>query len=169
MIRCSPRCSRRDSLRPGATRWNWCATSATASTAQAFLEGHLTPVYFGSALQEFRRARPARCAHRPCAAAARPAGPAARGPCERAEDDRLRLQDPGQHGPQPPRPHRLHAACLGQAHARHEGEARAHRQDAWRSMPRSSSSPRTARWRRKPMPATSSAFPTTACCASATR
>ena len=32
-----------------------------------------------------------------------------------------------------------------------------------------SSSPRTARWPRRPLPATSSAFPTTACCASATR
>ena len=33
----------------------------------------------------------------------------------RSQDDRLRLQDPGEHGPQPPRPHRLHARLLRQA------------------------------------------------------
>ena len=35
---------------------------------------------------------------------------------------RLRLQGAGQHGPRPPRPHRLPAALLGQLHARHEAE-----------------------------------------------
>ena len=63
----------------------------------------------------------------------------------RDRHDRLRLQDPGEHGPEPSRPHRLHARVLGQAHARHEGEARAHRQADERSRRRSSSSPRTAR------------------------
>ncbi len=38
MIPCSPPCSRRRSLRPGATRWNWCATSATALTGPLFLK-----------------------------------------------------------------------------------------------------------------------------------
>ena len=51
---------------------------------EAFLEGHLTPVYFGSALQEFRRARSARRAHRLCAAAARP-GDVDRAPSMRRE------------------------------------------------------------------------------------
>ena len=41
----------------------------------------------------------------------------------------LRVQDPGQHGPEPPRPHRVRAAVLGQADARHEGQAGPHRQD----------------------------------------
>ena len=41
----------------------------------------------------------------------------------------LRLQDPGEHGPAAPRPHRLRAHLLGQVHARHGGAARAHRQD----------------------------------------
>ena len=47
---------------------------------------------------------------------------------DETQHDRLRVQDPGQHGPEPPRPHRLRARLLGQAHARHEGQAGAHRQ-----------------------------------------
>ena len=46
---------------------------------------------------------------------------------DEAEDDGLRLQDPGEYGPEPPRPHRLPARLFRAAQARHEGEARAHR------------------------------------------
>jgi small GTP-binding protein len=77
---------------------------------------------------EFRRARPDRRARRFRAAAARAGGGHAHGGGHRSEDDRLRVQDPGQHGPQPPRPDRLRAGLLGQARARHEGAAGAHRQ-----------------------------------------
>ena len=65
--------------------------------------------------QEFRRRRPARRLCRLRAAAARPGRrhPPRRG--RRAGDDRLRVQDPGQHGSEPPRPHRLRAAVLRQA------------------------------------------------------
>ena len=129
---------------------------------QAFLEGHLTPVLFGSALKEFGVRdlidAMAEFAPPPRAQAASTRIVEAR----RAEDDRLRLQDPGQHGPQPSRPHRLHARLLGQAHARHAGKARAHRQGDHALARRNSSSPRTARSPRRPTPATSSAFPTTA-------
>ncbi len=41
---------------------------------------------------------------------------------------RLRVQDPGQHGPAAPRPRRLPARVLGQVRSRHEGLPRAHRQ-----------------------------------------
>ena len=95
---------------------------------QAFREGHLTPVFFGIGLAQFRRARSHRCARRICAAAARPGGRQASRRGGRAQDVGLRVQDPGQHGSEPPRPHRLHAHLLGQAPARHEGEARAHGQ-----------------------------------------
>ena len=47
----------------------------------------------------------------------------------RAEDDGLRVQDPGEHGPEPPRPHRLLARVVRATAARHEGEAAAHRQE----------------------------------------
>ena len=39
---------------------------------------------------------------------------------------RVRLQDPGEHGPGAPRSHRVPARLLGPLRARHEGEARAH-------------------------------------------
>ena len=95
----------------------------------AFLEGHLTPVFFGSALKKFgvqdlidalaEFAPPPQ----PVAASTRKVDP------RESQDERLRVQDSGEHGPQPPRPHRLHARHLGQADARHEGAAVAHGQE----------------------------------------
>jgi hypothetical protein len=81
---------------------------------------------------QFRRARPDRRAGRASRRRRARRRPTRARSSRRAEDDRLRVQDPGEHGPQPPRPHRLRARVLGQAHARHEGEARAHRQARWR-------------------------------------
>ena len=111
---------------------------------EAFREGHLTPVFFGS--------RCAISASAICsmgsavrAAAARAGVEPAQGRGRRAANDRLRVQDPGQHGSQPPRPHRLRAAVFRQAYARHEGEAGAHRQDRCRCPRRNSSLPRIAR------------------------
>ena len=79
---------------------------------------------------------------------------------------RVRLQDPGQHGPEPPRPHRLRAAVLRQARARHEGQAGAHRQDrSSLSAPQFFFAQDRVGRRRGVTPATSSAFPTTARCA----
>jgi len=72
----------------------------------AYLRGELAPVLrLGG--EQFRRARTARMlrAHRPFAAPGADRNPAG-GACG-AENDRLRLQDPRQHGPQPPRPHRV--------------------------------------------------------------
>ncbi len=118
---------------------------------------------------QFRRARSHRRDGGLCAAAPRPGGRPARRGGGRGQDVRLRVQDPGQHGPEPPRPHRLHAHLLGQAPARHEGEARAHRQAHEPQRARSSSSPRTAPSRTRPGPATWWGSPTTAPCGSATR
>ena len=78
---------------------------------------------------QFRRRRSAGRPRQIRAAAARAGSQSAQGRGRRAAHERLRVQDPGQHGPEPPRPHRLRAAVLGQADARHEGEAGAHRQE----------------------------------------
>ncbi len=97
---------------------------------QAFREGHLTPVFFGS--------RAARISASAICSSARHASRRRRARSRRdkrivdAEEPRmtgLRVQDPGQHGSEPPRPHRVRAAMLGQADARHEGQADPHRQD----------------------------------------
>ena len=64
---------------------------------------------------------------------------------------RLRLQDPGQHGPQPSRPDRLPAPDLGPVHPRHEAEGREHRPADERQLRRSCSSPPTASWPRRPI------------------
>ena len=95
----------------------------------AFLEGHLTPVFWGSALRTFgvrdlidglaEFAPPPR-GQESATRRVEPREPRMTG---------FRLQDPGEHGPQPPRPHRVHARLLRQALARHEGPPEPHRQD----------------------------------------
>ena len=52
----------------------------------------------------------------------------ARGRARRGQAERLRVQDPGQHGSGAPRPRGLHARVLGHLHRRHEDAADAHRQ-----------------------------------------
>ena len=95
----------------------------------AFREGHLDAGVLRPCAEELRRRRPARRLRRLRAAAARRRRPTpAASPPQEPQHDGLRVQDPGQHGSEPPRPHRLRAAVLGQADARHEGEACAHRQ-----------------------------------------
>ena len=74
---------------------------------EAYLRGELAPRVLRLGGQQLRRARTARMLrpHRPLAAPGAHRDPH-RG-ARRAEDDGLRLQDPRQHGSQPPRPHRL--------------------------------------------------------------
>ena len=82
----------------------------------------------GQRAQGFRRQRPYRYAGR---IRPQPEGPGRRQPHGeggRRQDDRLRLQDPGQHGPQSSRPHRFPARLFRPAQARHAGEAGADRQ-----------------------------------------
>ncbi len=88
--------------------------------------GEVTPVFFGSAVNDFgvepflaALPRPG-----PAAAAARNSTERPRRPAP-APLLRLRLQDPGEHGPRPPRPRRLRAGLLREVHARHGGDARA--------------------------------------------
>ena len=99
---------------------------------QAVATGRLTPVFFGSALTNFRRgAVPARV----------PAPGARAAPLHRYADRRagrphlrrvlgLRVQDPGEHGQAPSRPHCLCAHLLGALRARHGGLSRAGRPQA---------------------------------------
>ena len=79
---------------------------------ESFLEGHLTPVFFGSALRNFGIPRPHRRAGGLRAAAAGTGGREPHRGCPRSQDDGLRVQDPGEHGQEPPRSHRLHARLL---------------------------------------------------------
>ena len=125
----SPACCRRTSATTFIEELELAREACRPFDLTAFREGHLTPVYFGSALRNFgvRDLIEALGAYR--AAAARPGGRHAHGRRRpKPKMTRLRLQDPGQHGPQPPRPHRLRARLLGHAGARHEGQAGAHRQ-----------------------------------------
>ena len=95
---------------------------------QSFREGHLSPVFFGSALNNFG-----------VGDLLDAIGSMAPPPREQkadkrvvaADEDRMsghHLQDPGEHRSQSPRPHRLCAAVFGQAHARHEGSQQPQRQ-----------------------------------------
>ena len=104
-----------------ASSWSWSRARCRPFDSQSYREGHLTPVFFGSALNNFGvrelldglaalrarrrgRSRPSR-AHRRA---------------RRGQGHRLRVQGPGQHGPQAPRPRRLRAPVLGPLPARHE-------------------------------------------------
>ena len=73
----------------------------------AYLRGELAPVFFGSAVNNFGVRELLECFVRiaPPAASGADRNPSG-GACG-DENDRLRLQDPRQHGPQPPRPHRV--------------------------------------------------------------
>ena len=147
----------------------WCARAASRSTSQAFREGHLSPVFFGSALKNFGVGDllDALAAYAPP-----PRAQAAdRRTVEASEPRMTAFVFKIQANMDPNHRDRIAFAriCSGELDARHEGHAGAHRQDHEPATCRSSSSPTTARWPRRPLPATWSAFPTTAPCASATR
>ena len=150
-------------------RSSWCARGYPALRHGVLPRRPSDAGVLRQRLQQFRRPRASRRAGRLGAAAAPAAGRAARHRADRAQGRGLRLQGPGQHGPQPSRPHRLPAPVQRQVPPRHEAHADGHRQDRCRSTRRSCSSPASARSSTRPGRATSSAFPTTACCASATR
>ncbi len=126
-------------------------------------EGHLTPVFFGWALKNFGVGDLLDALGRLRAAAAAATGgqaPGRAGGSQACRPSCFKIQanmDPN---------HRDRIAfarlCSGKLTPRHEGEADAHRQADERCTRRNSSSRRTARWRTRPMPATWSAFPTTA-------
>ena len=122
---------------------------------ELFLEGESSPTFFGSAVDELRRAAPARRADRSGPAARAPRGRGGQAEAARRAVLGLRVQGPGQHGPFPPRPHRLSAGLLRSVRARDGGDPRA--DAAGRSPPstRIRSSARSARRSRRRFPATS--------------
>ena len=106
-----------------ARSWRWSRALCRPFDSQSYREGHLTPVFFGSALQQFRRPRAARRARR----ATRPRRGRSRPSQRTVEPDEdkvtgLRVQGPGEHGPQAPRPGRVRAPVLGPLPARHEAQ-----------------------------------------------
>ncbi len=90
---------------------------------EAFREGHLTPVYFGSALRNFGVGDLLEGARQVRACAARGSSNLRKVEAAGAAHERLRVQDPGQHGSEPPRTAlRFARLVLRQAQPRHEGE-----------------------------------------------
>ena len=140
------------------------------STCESYREGHLTPVFFGSALQQFRRrascstrwppGRRRRGRSRPSRAPIEPTEPKVAGFVFKVQAN----MDPN---------HRDRVAflrlCSGKFQRGMKLTQIGHRQGRCRSTRRSCSSPASASSPTRPGPATSSASPTTACCASATR
>ena len=88
----------------------------------AFLGGHQTPMFFGSAVNNFgvREVLDALVDLAP--APGRPHRDPARRAPRRTQVHRRGLQDPGQHGPGAPRPHRLPARGQRPLRARHAAE-----------------------------------------------
>jgi small GTP-binding protein len=97
---------------------------ATRSIRRSSSSAGVTPMFFGSAINNFGLPPVPRLVFvemMPMPAAAR-----LRQGRDRAQDERsrLRLQDPGEHGSRAPRPRRVPARLLGPLRARDEGEAR---------------------------------------------
>src|SRR5258708_5960406 len=78
---------------------------------------------------QLRRRRFARWSRPLRAAAARAGFQSAQGRSCGTADERLRVQDPGQYGPEPSRPHRVCPFVFGKTQPRHEGKTGAHRQE----------------------------------------
>ena len=132
---------------PGPARRRGRASSTrpvTSGAGRRCCDGSMTPVHFGSALtnfgveaflQDFLALAPSPTARE-----------SSIGPIEptRHRVHRVRVQDPGEHGPAASRPHRVRAHLLRPFRARHRGEARSHGQDRSASRRRSSSWPASA-------------------------
>ena len=134
----------------------------TRSIASAIWPGEQTPVFFGSAISQLRRERTARLLsssmRRRRSRARRTSASSAR----RRDVHRLRLQDPGEHGSEAPRPHRVLRICSGKYRPRHADAPRAPRQgDAHRRCAHLHGG-RPRGTPKKRSPATSSACTTTA-------
>ncbi len=94
----------------------------------AYLRGELAPVFFGSAVNNFGVRELLECFVRiaPLAAPGADRNPAG-GACG-AENDGLCLQDPCEHGPEPPRPYRVPEDLFGRFRTQQELPPRAQRQ-----------------------------------------
>ena len=149
--------------------WTCSTSPASRSTASGSCAGEVTPVFFGSALTNFG-VEAFLDAFLELSPAAGPApGRGRPGPARSRRVRGLRLQDPGEHGPAPPRPRRLPAGLLRPLRARHVRHQRPQRREDPPGAARTGSSPRAARPPTRPTRATSSAWPAAATSASATR
>ena len=153
------------------------ATGASpAFDREAFLAGKQTPVFFGSGVNNFgvMEVLDALVDLAPSPGPRKSSLVVNKQPVEKDRAARRRrlfrrgVQGAGQHGRQPPRPHRLRARGLGQVHAGHEAQGAAHRQGAAPHVASSPSCRSAARRSKRPTRATSSASPRTAACSSAT-
>ena len=95
---------------------------------EAFREGHLSPVFFGSALKNFGVEQLLDALGRLGAGTLAAQGDAAHRSARRRAGDGLRVQGAGEHGPEPPRSRGVRPALLGPVQARDEAPARARRQ-----------------------------------------
>ena len=158
-----------DDARSSPKRSSWCAPAIRPSTCESYRAGHLTPVFFGSGAQEFRRPRAAGRAGRLAPPPRpQPAEPRAIEPTEpKVAGFVFKVQanmDPN---------HRDRIAFLRLCSGKFRRGMKLKQMGTGKTLSvhnrRSCSSPTSARSSTRPGRATSSAFPTTACCASATR
>ena len=87
---------------------------------ESFREGHLSPVFFGSALKELRCRAVTRCAREMGTGTLSAQGDAAHSSAGRRSGDGVRLQGSGEHGPEPPGSDGVRAALLRPISTRHE-------------------------------------------------
>jgi peptide chain release factor 3 len=129
------------------------------STTRPCSPAKLTPVFFGSAINNFgvQLLLDGFLEHAPRPAPAREWRGIEIAPETRVL--RFHLQDSGEHGPEAPRPHRVRARLLRQVRARHDRPSHAHRPRRRCACPvRTSFSATNARRWTRPFPATSSAW-----------
>ena len=107
-----PRCSPESACKELREEVEMARGLCPRSTSRRTGEGHLTPVFFGSALNNFG-VRELLDGLGELAPPPRPQRDArADGRARRGQGHRLRLQDPGEHGSEAPRPRRLRAPLL---------------------------------------------------------
>ena len=122
-------CCPSTSARPGSRRSSLAQEALPAVRPGGLPRGAPDAGVLRQRAAQFRRPRPHRRACRLSPrrrAASRPTGAWSRRTRTAMTGFVFKIQ--ANMDPEPPRPHRLHARLLGQAHARHEGQAGAHRQ-----------------------------------------
>ena len=119
--RCGGNLKRRGICQDAGRSWKCSSTPGEAFDEAAVLAGKTTPVFFGSAVNNFgvRMLLDGFLKHSPAAETARDGWHRNRAGKPRVQ--RVYFQDPGEHGSQAPRPHRVYPRLLGQVRARHDG------------------------------------------------
>ena len=136
----------------------------------SFNAGHLTPVYFGSAIKGIGVRGPTTgWAGGIWTATSGAAGRHSHRRSRGTRSDGPGLQDSGEHGPEPSRPHRFRSCMFRAPRAGHAPEAKYGLASRSRCTRRSSFSRESGKLPMKRLPATWSVSPTTAHCGSAIR